>query len=581
MAKAKLQSPSSALGIFFFYIIASALVIMAFRFFVPGEPVPLAFFSLPWRLIQGFLSFLDLFPALCLSALVIPFGFKVHDQEDMSPFSAQFLQSLSQSITTAICATALYGLLFFLALPLAQDFEANILYESRLYRLSRERAQEFAELGEWNETYQFLGICESIWPGSPELARLRTETEIQLEAARMAGPYPEGPDLSLPGLPGARPLTSTEALVMAETALGEERYFDAHWLATLGSRLSPPGSAEVALARRLEGLAWNGINSLEPNARESRAYMLFRLKREGYEALLAEEWIRAYYIFLDLLEETPHDPDVLQYLELSEEGVTRVAFFIDEIEFSLGRVLTGALYSIPYDSGRLVIRFSSISKGSDSAYATGIEILAFDQLGQILWGLDAPFAKVIPLSYVSRPGVAILLRALDRDDNSIFWEPVTWGLGYSGGPASINLPLSWDTFLLLAEVPRGLSGLTVAQLRRGADFLGPYGHLPQVFEAEILRRFSHPLLLLPLSMFTIVLGWRFRARIPIRYIGFPMLFILPVIFNGAIQILQIWIHNLGVWAVITMGFFSAALVLGLGALVLFIISLIVLAAQHG
>ncbi|MDR0496585.1 MAG: hypothetical protein LBH42_03120, partial [Treponema sp.] len=67
----------SPLIVFFLYILVSGIAIMGFRLIFPGNPVPLAHFSLNWRLIQGVLDYLSLFPALTLSALIIPFGFKI------------------------------------------------------------------------------------------------------------------------------------------------------------------------------------------------------------------------------------------------------------------------------------------------------------------------------------------------------------------------------------------------------------------------------------------------------------------------------------------------------------------------
>ena len=187
MIKIKIQKESlfSPLGIYIFYILASGLVIMGFRFIFPGEAVPLAFFSVPWRLIKGFLEFISLFPALTLTALVIPFGFKIQAQEKNNPYSPQFLQSLKMSIVTAITAAMIYGLLFSLALPIARNYEANLLFQSRLYLLAKERAQENAASGDWVDAAQFIAICERIWPNGKDHNRLKVETEIRTEESHL------------------------------------------------------------------------------------------------------------------------------------------------------------------------------------------------------------------------------------------------------------------------------------------------------------------------------------------------------------------------------------------------------------
>jgi len=569
------------MGIFFIYILLSGLAIMAFRFFFPGEAVPLACFSSTWRLTNGLLEFLGLFPALTLSALVIPFGFIIRPNDRNSPFSAKFFQSLNSSIFTAITASAIYGLLFFLVIPLVQNYRSSLLSESRLYTLAKERAQECAARGEWDDTLQFTAICESIWPNGPEHSRLRTEAEIRTEGERLAPTnYPDTLSVSQ-AVPDSTPVDATEAITLAEAALADERYYDAHWLATLAGRLAKPNSVEIATATRLAGLAWSGVNSLAPTSKEIQTYNTYNLKRDGYEALVTGEWIRSYYIFLELLNLTPGDPDVQKYFALSEEGVKQAAFFVDEIEMTLGRILSGAVYSLPLKTGRLAMRISSLSTSPDTAYGIGVEIMAFDMDGLSLWSMEAPYAKIIPATLDSVPSTVILLRALDRADKNKRWEPKIMGTERSSPPGSaeITLPVSWDNFSLISNVRRGLASISSTDLKRAADNLGSCGYLPQVFETELLERFIRPLFLLPLGIFAIAFGWRLRALKRPRYMAVPMLGILPVVFNGSVHFSRSFFNNLGIWAVTSFGFTTAAIFFGAGILVMLILSLIVLAAK--
>jgi len=570
----------SPLGIFIMYILAAGLAIMGFRFIFPGETAPLPYFSLSWRLTRGLLDFLNLFPALALSAIIIPFGFKIRPKEKINPFSPQFLQSLKMSIITAIVAAALYALLFSLALPLVKDHEADLRSQGRLFHLAREQAQQHAIRGEWAQTAQFLAICERIWPGGHQVAALAAETQMRLqEMQRAAAPLFDA--MTYPALPGQRPLNVTEAIALAETALAAERYFDAHWLATVGARLATPGSPEMTTARRIASIAWDGVNSLAPNAQETLAFNLFRLKREGFEALNSEEWIRAYYIFLELMERTPQDPDVHRFFAMSLEGLRHVAFFIDEMDMALGNILTGAVFSLPMDWGRVVMRFSSISMFPDSAYCMDAEIFAFDPSGQPLWSMKAPYAKIVPLVLHSGPRLSVMLRALDRADETLRWEPITESFGQSApDSAQVAIPVSWDDFVLISNVRRGLPMLSVAELRMAAENLGSLGYLPEVFQVELLRRFAEPSLMLLLGILAITLGWRFRALKHTRIMGVLMLGIMPLVLNGAVNFFRGWIANLGIWAVVSLGFTPAAFIFAASITVLFVLFLIILASQH-
>jgi hypothetical protein len=448
-----------------------------------------------------------------------------------------------------------------------------------------------------------VAICDRIWPEGGEVERLRNESAVRVEQALLApvrgdddGENAGEEPNALPGLPGQNPVNAAGALSMAETALKEERWYDAHWLVTLAAKLAAGGSAEIAEADRLAALAWSSASSLEPTLRESRAYTIYRLKRDGYEAMLSGDWVRSYYIFLELMDLSPEDMDVQNYFAMSEKGTLGVAFFTDEIEMAMGDIMTGALFSLPMDAlppgtgpgsgiipgGRVVMRVSSLSVFPDYAYCIENEIMALDRDGRPAWRMRAPYAKLIPLYLDSGPRVTVLMSALDRKDKTKRWEPEAEGMGQEApGSGQITLGVKWGDFLLLSEIRRGLDFLSAGELRLAAKTLGNRGCLSEVFEAELIQRFSDPILLLPLSVFVIIIGWRFRSLKRPRYLKVPMLGILPVVFAGFTHFYRGCFNNLGIWAVVSLGFSNAAILFSSGALVLLILALVVLAAQHG
>jgi hypothetical protein len=603
--KLKKEAVFSPPGIFLIYSAASYLIITAFYWFFPGEEPPLPYFSVSWRLIRGCLAFLSLYPALALSSLAIPFGLKARPPEKSNPFSPEFLNSLKPSIFTAIAASVLYAALFLTVLPMARDYEADLRYQGRLYRLALERAGEHAGNSEWIETARMVAICDRIWPQSGEAETLRNESAVRVEQALLSpvrGAGDGGEDAAgegvnaQPGLPGQNPADAAGALAMAETALNEERWYDAHWLATMAARLAADGSAEIARANRLAALAWSAASSLEPTLRESRAHAIYRLKREGYEAMVSGDWVRGYYIFLALMDLSPEDRDVQNYFVMSERGTLTTAFFTDELEMAMGDIMTGALFSLPMDAvpagtgsgsgiipgGRIIMRVSSLSVFPDYAYCIENEIMALDRDGRPAWRMRAPYAKLVPLYLDSGPRVAVLMRALDRRDKTKRWEPEAEGMGQEApGSAQITLGIKWDDFLLLSEIRRGPDFLSAGELRHAARTLGNRGYLSEVFEVELIQRFAEPVFLLPLSVFVIIMAWRFRSLRRPRYLKVPMLGILPVVFAGLTRFYRGCLDNLGIWAVVALGFSNAVILFASCALALLILALVILAAQHG
>ena len=586
--------------VFIFYLLASCLLIMGFRFIFPGEASPLPYFSRNWRLLRGLIDVLSLFPALALSALVVPFGMIHESPEIYGSFSPKFFDRLNGPVTVAICSAILYSLVCFLAMPLARDYEENLYYKAELYRLAKERAETHRKTGEWLEVMQFIGIAESVWDNSPELTAIKTEASIYFEENR----YREAAeheaartaltadlrDAALSGLPDQRqPVDAADAIALGEEAFAAERYYDAHWFATLGTRLARQGSIEEANAIRLSGRVWNRIESLQPNRLEREIHSLYQLKVSGYEAMISGDWIRAYYIFQELVERSPDDPDAMNYFIASERGTKETSFFIDEMELSLGHNLTGALFSLPTrnrngTAGRAVLRFSSLSTAGDYAYGTGFEYMGFSGDARQLVRVRAPYVKLLPVTLDGQRKVLVLMRALDRRDEKQRWE-AEWNYdgeaAYRTGDAQIVLETSFEDFLVLFRIQRGLPNLSMAELFSTSKTLGDMGYVPQAFDSEILNRLGTVLFFLPMTIFALVIGWRYRAKNRPRYLFIPMLPVLPLVFNGITHLFQIIFGNLGIWLTLSLGFVWA-LVIFIAAMVLFfVLSLIILAAQKG
>jgi hypothetical protein len=584
-------SPSTT-ALFVLYLLFSCLAVLSFRYFFPSEAPPLPLFARRWNLIQGLSEVLSLLPAFILSSLVFPFSLYSENEPEKTRFSPRFFQRLKGPIIAAICASLAYGLIFFVVQPMVQSYRMNLRSQGLFYRLAQSRAQEHANRGEWFQAAHFIGLCEYIWPESPEIERLRQETdvhlaEIQGQEQMELGEALAGRDYweSVPsGAPEERqPVNATEALSLAETAQQEERFYDAHWLATLAGQLARPGSPEAGEASRLGALAWNSMTSLTPNARERELYSLYRLKQSGYEAMLAGDWIRAYYIFLELRQRTPGDPDVINFLGRSQNEARKTAFFIEEIDARIGEILTETLFSLPVSfpggKGRAILRFNALSAFADYAYGFGAEFISFDDENRILSHFTAPYVKILPITLNSRSQTLMLTQALDRYNKNSHWE-AAW-IVPSAGDNQMILEIDYETFHLLTKVREGLDDLSLGQLFNAARDLETYGHIPQVFLSEIIYRLSDPLFLLPMAILAIIIGWRFRPLKRPRYAIAPMLLVLPLVFNGLVYFYRYTLNILGIWIVLSLGFSAALLIYAVGAGILFVLSLVLLASQHG
>jgi hypothetical protein len=622
------------LKIFFLYIGGAFIMLCGLNFVIPGlfiagvQPEILKCFTVKWRLCGGIITFINLFPVLCFSALVIPFGIKEHSEGGYAGttfvgkkgFSNLFLNYISWPIITAAIAAVLYGLLFFLALSLVTDMRTSMIDRSELYREAKLKAKEKCDEKKWTEAGQFIRICDTIWPDSREadledIKKRAAGSSSPQQPAELAGNKTETDMAIWQGIPGT-PVDSTEAITRAEEAYKQELYYDAAWLASLAQRLARPGAAEIATAVALAAKAWERITGLAPNAKEEERYSLYLMKLDGFTKMNADDWVSAYYIFQELSRLTPNDPDVAQYLKNCKTGVSNIAFFIDEMDTAIGKILARPVFSMPgaqpgesgETGGRLALRFSSLVVFPDYAYAWGCEAVAADNEGNFLYRVSSDYAKLMPANSFNSKGesigkTALLLQTLDRNEENKRHDPL-WvqsgadriadgyagngyagngyaGNGYAGMTSQITLNISYEDFRVLSGIRQGTETLNLWELFTAEKKFGDYGYVQKAFRAEILRRLGDALFFLPMSVLALILGWRYRARKKPRYVYVPMLVILPAVFYGMMFFYRNILNNLAIQLSINMGLSAAMICLCAGAAVCFMISLILLAAQHG
>jgi hypothetical protein len=379
-------------------------------------------------------------------------------------------------------------------------------------------------------------------------------------------------------------VNASDALLMAREALSEGRYYDAHWLAALAEKIARPNASEAAEAPRIASDAWNAIALMEPSKDDKQAFSIFQKKRDGYAAVKAGDWIRAYYIFGKLAKDVSGDADVDRFFSMSRNGVRKTAFFVDEVGDILGQVELDAFLSFPnLDGGRDVLLLKRLHVSADLAYVGGFELLSFGVDGKQRYRVQAPYAKLAPFDIQDeRSSISVLLLGLDRNDEKVRWEPV-WSLGKA--PDSISnrvlLAVSWDEFILTTRARKGIELLSVPDLNRGAKLLGQDGFITEAFRAEIIRRIAEPFAFLALSILFLTIGWRMRSPRGAGWLGYVMLALLPFAVNLVVQAYRFLTSTSALAFTLLLPFgWAVAAILGFHILMLFI-ALVFLAGQRG
>jgi hypothetical protein len=381
-----------------------------------------------------------------------------------------------------------------------------------------------------------------------------------------------------------QPLEAAEYLARAQEFFDREDYFSAHYYAVLASRLD----GDRREARRLAARAWEKITGLELTLEDEAASLLYRTKKEGYDALVrAGDPLKAYYIFHDLAKTYPGDPDVARYLEDSRQQVAAISYFLDEVEGiedfpGIGTIL---FVNVRQDGRREIVSIDNLVETEQGVYVTGVELIQFEVGGGVTLHLAASRGKLLSRTD-EQEGSTIVLTGLDRDDpgrreRPRYLEGDPRRLAASEGFENL-LPVNLtreDLAVMRPGFPAaarlGVSALW--QLRRRCE---QYGYPGAELAREILDRILQPFSFLILCLFSVSLGWSFRvggSRSP--GLGFVFLPFFPLAVAVITALYLAAQKTILSFVLGTLGFASALAVLLVMQGVLLFVSLTVLAGQ--
>jgi hypothetical protein len=591
------------------YTFAALIVLLFFELIFPGlsfygyevpadelisKPFVLNVFRAGDIFTRALLAFIQVFPAIFMSAQIIPFCHTLPQRPvHYRRFSLEFFKLMRPQLIITVMAVIVYSLLFLIVRPIAANYQSDIRTESILFVEAEKKAVAYAGKEEWTESYHFLSICDRICPNNPALNDLRELIGLGLSRIMYSrAQAPEKPVNAAAGMRGEI-IDVQSALRLAETALREGRFYDAHRLAVISGQLSAEGSNEAVLSSRLAGDAWNAIENLEPDVAELEQRDIYQRKKNGYTEMTNGNWVNAYYIFRALVADVPDDPDVKKFFALSAEGLSGAAFFIDEMDRRLGVEISNPFFSLPLfeTNGRLVMRLASLSGTADYSYGKMLEIAAFDSNQNPLFQVSAPYVKFLPFYIDGKPFTIIYLQAWGRD-----YEQMQWGPSWEVAPATdmltmdtltaetpktqLVLPISYEDFLLSSTADRNLDGFFIRDIWSLAGRLALYGYVPEVYQAEIIYIISEPLFFLPLTIFSLIMGWNLRCKRRSTFALFPMFIALPFVFNGFMHIFRGVLNMFYVFTLISFGFTPALLINFAAAFLLFVLGTVILTAQR-
>lgn len=329
---------------------------------------------------------------------------------------------------------------------------------------------------------------------------------------------------------------SYKCLLQAKSAFENEQWFNAHYYAELGIKITDPKNPNVDELKSISAQAWNNITQKHRET-GTEGYAIYDQKYKGYLALVNENDLEAYYIFRGLYEtydDLKRDPDVVFYLEVATNRIEQEYFFVDEtLELQSFESANDVYFSYTHNNGaKEIVYFKGVtsvqSTGQSIQYLRDLTIVSLDSFGHFLRKVHVPYAKLMPVSVKNLTAATkemlyieektdlvpyILLKAVGRDDPNISFGPeYTFADGTTAtSPEYLIFPLQYSEFLMLEESPSDPKNNSLLYLIKFARNASKFGFAQELYGQMLLNRLLYPLFFLTLLIMLAGFAWDNRV----------------------------------------------------------------------
>jgi hypothetical protein len=541
---------------------AACGVCLLIGFFLPVEPELLAIFATEWKIRTGLLLFISLMPALQISGILAGYSwafravFGNKPQEGSPLWKSVHLVYIRGVMLITIVCLALTMITTEVAGPMLKRSKDRMTSSSSAYRECIRLTREFIDKGEPSTAVIYLERARLIAGKAPETAPLFEELEYvylrpsffsNTEERTLSAPdvTPQGEEL---------PQSIDDMYDLAFTAFTEQKYFDAHYYASLAAKFADARNPRYRQAQELAAKAWNILNNPVISEMDGQSMTLFAKKRDGYRAITTGRYLEAYYIFRDL-SRAYSDPDITRYLDIASKNLVQSYFFLDETyNIESFEAKNNVYFSLAHpDGSHDIIYIEGIAYsgqlGETVQYLRNFSVTRTNPQNELEYSLHVPFAKMIatPESAIDPdllPGYTaasavprILLHSVDREEKGAEMRPVyswykdeqlvsstTYPLLESYGDMLV-LVMPFDDINLIAEAVYGPESMSLYSLWQFTPKAADYGYASEIYYLSLISRVSFPLLLLILSILSSIGGWNYRLTSGSRFRLIWILFI--------------------------------------------------------
>lgn len=470
----------------------------------------LSSFMTSWVGNHALILFLEILVPVQCTAMILAYSLFI-EPDDVSDAPANHLGKL---VLALLILTVLYSVAEEGLLPMLYRNEEDFQYRSDLGSEFLAEAEAALDEQDYRKAREMLDLYLSVDPANQSVRDTLNTVEGELLVRQR--------DVDEQEERVQEELRREDALSLirrAEAYLEEADYYSAHYYATLARKLDPNRKE----AQRIAAKAWQEISDMQPSQEAMEEAAFHARKRNGYTALMQGDAIRAYYIYRELFEDHPLDPDVQRYFARSREAVRQISFFHDEAEQILvlpGRRNITFVNTLGQESVELVF-FEKLVTVAEGSFVRNIEALAIDADGQVLYHFTAPYGKFV--------GDHVNMRCIDRTDEAAAYLPT-----YHTGSRPEELRYLIAVRPSVSDIEDYAIGqqqthqASIARLWRMARIMGSYGMRPEPIQGALLFRAVRPFTFMILSIFAVGVGWRLRSRYG-RRPPIPTLLLVPLL----------------------------------------------------
>jgi hypothetical protein len=534
----------------------------------PAETV-LKVYLWPWTISNALAGMTDTFIPVTVTAVLLGFSFFFVPRDKRSG-GLSFSTVVSSSVALFLFLVAVYTVLAEGIAPGARVRAEEMKGNSSFAEGSLEEAERLAARGEYGDALLYFDYYISIDPQNDEVRDLREEAAAALE-------LDEGDEESEeePGR-GGRLLDQNagDLIQAAREFLARRDYYSAHYYATIASKLDPARDD----AKRIASEAWNRISEAEFSREASAMGDLYSRKKAAYEELNRGNVVRAYYLFRDLAEEYPMDPDVRTFGREALDRLKRESFFIDELEHANQIPGRHRVFFVNRrdENLRELVYFERMVPLGRLAYVYGVEIMGISPSGKPLYHLATPAGKIMEGS----DGGILMLKSVDREREGVVYAPEFYTGEANFSTANILKiipPIQILPGFSLTESSLRLQRINeLLALRPGYALRGFHAG---ALEIELVMRLMRPFGLLIFCYLSIALGWMLRLRGPRRWYHLLLLPVVPMVIFLAADLYLYGSRLIYLYFVLQAGFLLTIIFMVLIQALLLGASLILVAGQ--